>query len=146
MSIPKTCLEIVHTRDFTPEVGRFCSKVVIDDATRKVWLYSSSGDYVQVGIPGYSFRYSSQVVQPNSDVPINSLTGKTALVGDLILDTDSNLYQIVKINHGADTVTVGDLLANLSSTSLAPGNDGDFFVTLDKQTQWEPVNIIGEEI
>lgn len=146
MNIPTTCLEIVHTRDFTPETGRFCSKVVVDDVTRKVWLYSSSGDYIQVGIPGYSFRYSSQVVQPNSDVPIDNLTNKTALVGDLILDPDSNLYQIVAINHGADTVTVGDLLANLSSTSLAPGNDGDFFVTLDKQTQWEPVNIIGEEI
>ena len=142
------CWRTIVDQNHEPKDGLFCNVIVRDPIQKATWIYDSNGIYSEgtAGRQGLSFRHSQAALEPNSDVALSDIAGNEAQVGDLLMDNSGDVYQVVSINHGADTVTIGDLITNLGGSSIAPGNDGDFFVTLDKQTQWEPVNIIGEEI
>lgn len=120
-----TCLGIVHVRDFTPETGRFCSRLVIDDDTGDMWIFSNSGDYARISDPGASFRTTTTVMEDDTPVPADTITGDDIHIGDILMDTNGDVRQITAYNKAQDTYSVGEVLTNLEGPRGLKGDKGD---------------------
>ena len=120
-----TCLGIVHVRDFTPETGRFCSRLVIDDDTGDMWIFSNSGDYARISDPGASFRATTDDMEDDTPVPADTITGDDIHIGDILMDPNGDVRQITKYNKAQDTYSVGEVLANLQGPRGLKGDKGD---------------------
>ena len=120
-----TCLGIVHVRDFTPETGRFCSRLVIDDDTGDMWIFSNSGDYARISDPGASFRATTEDMEDDIPVPADTITGDDIHIGDILMDPNGDVRQITKYNKAQDTYSVGEVLANLQGPRGLKGDKGD---------------------
>ena len=120
-----TCLGIVHVRDFTPETGRFCSRLVIDDDTGDMWIFSNSGDYARISDPGASFRATTEDMEDGIPVPADTITGDDIHIGDILMDPNGDVRQITKYNKAQDTYSVGEVLANLQGPRGLKGDKGD---------------------
>lgn len=120
-----TCLGIVHVRDFTPETGRFCSRLVIDDDTGDMWVFSNSGDYARISDPGASFRATTEDMEDDIPVPADTITGDDIHIGDILMDPNGDVRQITKYNKAQDTYSVGEVLANLEGPRGQKGDKGD---------------------
>ena len=120
-----TCLGIVHVRDFTPETGRFCSRLVIDDDTGDMWIFSNSGDYARISDPGASFRATTEDMEDDIPVPADTITGDDIHIGDILMDPNGDVRQIIKYNKAQDTYDVGVVLANLQGPRGLKGDKGD---------------------
>ena len=120
-----TCLGIVHVRDFTPETGRFCSRLVIDDDTGDMWIFSNSGDYARISDPGASFRATTEDMEDDIPVPADTITGDDIHIGDILMDPNGDIRQITKYNKAQDTYSVGEVLANLQGPRGLKGDKGD---------------------
>lgn len=120
-----TCLGIVHVRDFTPETGRFCSRLVIDDDTGDMWIFSNSGDYARISDPGASFRTTTEDMEDDIPVPADTITGDDIHIGDILMDPNGDVRQITGYNKAEDTYDVGTVLANLQGPRGLKGDKGD---------------------
>ena len=120
-----TCLGIVHVRDFTPETGRFCSRLVIDDDTGDMWIFSNSGDYARISDPGASFRATTEDMEDDTPVPADTITGDDIHIGDILMDPNGDVRQITAYNKAQDTYSVGEVLANLQGPRGLKGDKGD---------------------
>lgn len=120
-----TCLGIVHVRDFTPETGRFCSRLVIDDDTGDMWIFSNSGDYARISEPGASFRATTEDMEDDIPVPADTITGDDIHIGDILMDPNGDVRQIIGYNKAEDTYDVGVVLANLQGPRGLKGDKGD---------------------
>ena len=120
-----TCLGIVHVRDFTPETGRFCSRLVIDDDTGDMWIFSNSGDYARISDPGASFRATTEDMEDDIPVHADTITGDDIHIGDILMDPNGDVRQITKYNKAQDTYSVGEVLANLQGPRGLKGDKGD---------------------
>ena len=120
-----TCLGIVHVRDFTPETGRFCSRLVIDDDTGDMWIFSNSGDYARISDPGASFRATTEDMEDDIPVPADTITGDDIHIGDILMDPNGDVRQIIGYNKAEDTYDVGVVLANLQGPRGLKGDKGD---------------------
>ena len=120
-----TCLGIVHVRDFTPETGRFCSRLVIDDDTGDMWIFSNSGDYARISDPGASFRATTEDMEDDIPVPADTITGDDIHIGDILMDPNGDVRQITGYNKAQDTYDVGVVLANLQGPRGLKGDKGD---------------------
>lgn len=120
-----TCLGIVHVRDFTPETGRFCSRLVIDDDTGDMWIFSNSGDYARISDPGASFRTTTEDMEDDTPVPADTITGDNIHIGDILMDPNGDVRQIIGYNKAQDTYSVGEVLANLQGPRGLKGDKGD---------------------
>ena len=120
-----TCLGIVHVRDFTPETGRFCSRLVIDDDTGDMWIFSNSGDYARISDPGASFRATTEDMEDDIPVPADTITGDDIHIGDILLDPHGDVRQIIGYNKADDTYDVSTVLANLQGPRGLKGDKGD---------------------
>ena len=120
-----TCLGIVHVRDFTPETGRFCSRLVIDDDTGDMWIFSNSGDYARISDPGASFRATTEEMEDDIPVPADTITGDDIHIGDILMDPNGDVRQIIGYNKAEDTYDVGVVLANLEGPRGLKGDKGD---------------------
>lgn len=120
-----TCLGIVHVRDFTPETGRFCSRLVIDDDTGDMWIFSNSGDYARISDPGASFRATTEDMEDDIPVPADTITGDDIHIGDILMDPNGDVRQITAYNKAQDTYSVGEVLANLQGPRGLKGDKGD---------------------
>ena len=120
-----TCLGIVHVRDFTPETGRFCSRLVIDDDTGDMWIFSNSGDYARISDPGASFRATTEDMEDDIPVPADTITGEDIHIGDILMDPNGDVRQIIGYNKAEDTYDVGVVLANLQGPRGLKGDKGD---------------------
>lgn len=120
-----TCLGIVHVRDFTPETGRFCSRLVIDDDTGDMWIFSNSGDYARISDPGASFRATTEVMEDDTPVPADTITGDDIHIGDILMDPNGDVRQITAYNKAQNTYSVGELLTNLEGPQGLKGDKGD---------------------
>ena len=120
-----TCLGIVHVRDFTPETGRFCSRLVIDDDTGDMWIFSNSGDYARISDPGASFRATTEDMEDGIPVPADTITGDDIHIGDILMDPNGDVRQITAYNKAQDTYSVGEVLANLQGPRGLKGDKGD---------------------
>lgn len=120
-----TCLGIVHVRDFTPETGRFCSRLVIDDDTGDMWIFSNSGDYARISDPGASFRATTEVMEDDTPVPADTITGDDIHIGDILMDPNGDVRQIIGYNKAEDTYDVSAVLANLQGPRGLKGDKGD---------------------
>lgn len=119
-----TCLGIVHVRDFTPETGRFCSRLVIDDDTGDMWIFSNSGDYARISDPGASFRATTEVMADDTPVPADTITGDNIHIGDILMDPNGDVRQITAYNKAEDTYDVSVVLANLQGPRGEQGVQG----------------------
>lgn len=120
-----TCLGIVHVRDFTPETGRFCSRLVIDDDTGDMWIFSNSGDYARISDPGASFRATTEDMEDDIPVPADTITGDDIHIGDILMDPNGDVRQIIGYNKAEDTYDVSAVLANLQGPRGLKGDKGD---------------------
>lgn len=120
-----TCLGIVHVRDFTPETGRFCSRLVIDDDTGDMWIFSNSGDYARISEPGASFRATTEDMEDDIPVPADTITGDDIHIGDILMDPNGDVRQIIGYNKAEDTYDVSAVLANLQGPRGLKGDKGD---------------------
>ena len=120
-----TCLGIVHVRDFTPETGRFCSRLVIDDDTGDMWIFSNSGDYARISDPGASFRATTEDMEDDIPVPADTITGDDIHIGDILMDPNGDVRQIIGYNKAQDTYDVSAVLANLQGPRGLKGDKGD---------------------
>lgn len=120
-----TCLGIVHVRDFTPETGRFCSRLVIDDDTGDMWIFSNSGDYARISDPGASFRATTEVMEDDTPVPADTITGDNIHIGDILMDPNGDVRQITAYNKADNTYDVSVVLANLEGPRGQKGDKGD---------------------
>ena len=120
-----TCLGIVHVRDFTPETGRFCSRLVIDDDTGDMWIFSNSGDYARISDPGASFRTTTEDMEDDIPVPADTITGDDIHIGDILMDPNGDVRQIIGYNKAQDTYDVSTVLANLQGPRGLKGDKGD---------------------
>lgn len=120
-----TCLGIVHVRDFTPETGRFCSRLVIDDDTGDMWIFSNSGDYARISEPGASFRATTEDMEDDIPVPADTITGDDIHIGDILMDPNGDVRQIIGYNKAENTYDVSAVLANLQGPRGLKGDKGD---------------------
>ena len=120
-----TCLGIVHVRDFTPETGRFCSRLVIDDDTGDMWIFSNSGDYARISDPGASFRATTEDMEDDTPVPADTITGDDIHIGDILMDPNGDVRQITAYNKADNTYDVSVVLANLEGPRGQKGDKGD---------------------
>lgn len=120
-----TCLGIVHVRDFTPETGRFCSRLVIDDDTGDMWIFSNSGDYARISDPGASFRATTEDMEDDIPVPADTITGDDIHIGDILMDPNGDVRQIIGYNKAEGTYDVSAVLANLQGPRGLKGDKGD---------------------
>lgn len=120
-----TCLGIVHVRDFTPETGRFCSRLVIDDDTGDMWIFSNSGDYARISDAGASFRATTTVMQDDTPVPADTITGEDIHIGDILMDPNGDIREITEYNKAEDTYDVSVVLGNVKGPKGDKGEKGD---------------------
>lgn len=120
-----TCLGIVHVRDFTPETGRFCSRLVIDDDTGDMWIFSNSGDYARISDAGASFRATTTVMQDDIPVPADTITGEDIYIGDILMDPNGDIREITEYNKAEDTYDVSVVLGNVKGPKGDKGEKGD---------------------
>lgn len=120
-----TCLGIVHVRDFTPETGRFCSRLVIDDDTGDMWIFSNSGDYARISDAGASFRATTTVMQDDTPVPADTITGEDIHIGDILMDPNGDIREITEYNKAEGTYDVSVVLGNVKGPKGDKGEKGD---------------------
>lgn len=120
----KTCLTIVHAQNFDPEIAKLCSRIVIDDVTGKMYMFSSEGDYVLLSNKGRGTYAATIDVLSNSDVKkTDILNSEDIAKGDLIQDINGDVYAVT--DKTGTTVTVGGVLFNLKGDKGDQGEKGD---------------------